>query len=211
VTPGELLPWLSREFRAIASVIETVDDAVVSVTTTWDAIIGKPTTFPPSAHEHTWTDITDAPAMVGVGYGRMGHDTDDVCGDLGDDAWLAVSDFGDVHSFSRITFDTDTGAFEHADAGDYAISFYALLEHDTAVPDRVIVARLWDNLAGEALPGLFSFVTVAGATATAITFTMIYTVADDDTDLFVEIGSGDDYTDCVWRFKQLSIWRVSAP
>lgn len=27
----------------------------------WDSIVGKPASFPPSAHTHEWEDITDAP------------------------------------------------------------------------------------------------------------------------------------------------------
>ncbi len=38
---------------------EDVDGIEISVT--WDSIENKPTEFPPTAHEHPWTQITDAP------------------------------------------------------------------------------------------------------------------------------------------------------
>jgi hypothetical protein len=55
-------PDFDSLYRQIAEPVDWSDLANIPVLVSdWNSITGKPTTFPPSAHEHNWEQITDRP------------------------------------------------------------------------------------------------------------------------------------------------------
>lgn len=44
--------------------IQTIPFTGTSTNVTWESITGKPLTFPPAAHQHSYNDLTDKPQTV---------------------------------------------------------------------------------------------------------------------------------------------------